>query len=57
MEMVEYWNMYWNGGILEWWNTGMVEYWNGGILKWWNTGMVEYWNGESTVYLQKIRHF
>ena len=36
---------YWNGGILEWWNTGMVEYWNGGILEWWNAGMVEYWNG------------
>ena len=22
-------------------NSGM-DYWNGGILKWWNTGMVEY---------------
>ena len=43
--MSEWWNVgmveCWNGGMLEWWNVGMVECWNGGMLEWWNGGMSE----------------
>jgi len=30
-------NEKWNGGTVEWWNSGIVERWNGGTVEWWKS--------------------